>query len=72
MTALAGTATTSSSAAGGDLDVAVHVGQQREIGIGQLDAHPRRAGFFHQVRIDHRDRAVKMRPGCARVVTVTA
>ena len=40
--------------AGRDLDVAVHVRQQREVGVRQLDTHPHRARFLHQMRIDNR------------------
>ena len=45
--------------AGGDIDIGIHVRQQREIRIGQLDAHAYRARFLHQVRVDHRDLAVE-------------
>ena len=54
MTALEGTAMTSSVGARRDLDVAIHVRQQREVGVRQLDAHAHGAGFFHQMRIDDR------------------
>ena len=38
--------------AGGNVHIGIHVRQQREVRIGQLDAHAHRARFFHQVWID--------------------